>query len=66
MPEYIVWTDVTERKTLRAHGFREAVSKYHKDVGEMPETWNGTLYVRDDTGDERTFRRRPEAEEEVA
>lgn len=58
MAQYTVWSNTTEKKTVKAHGFREAVSKYHAQVGEMPEKWDGVLHVADDTGDERSFRRR--------
>ena len=61
MPKFTVWTNATEEKTLRAHGFREAVSKYHEEVGDMPPTWNSELHVRHKRGEEHTFHHRQAA-----
>lgn len=61
MPDFTVWTNATPEKTVKAHGRREAVSKYHEMVGDMPETWNGELHVRDQSGEECVYRRRQAA-----
>jgi hypothetical protein len=61
MPKFTLWTNATQEKTVRAHGFQEAIAKYHEEVGEMPQTWNGELHVKSEDGEERTFRRREAA-----
>ncbi len=62
MTEYHVWTDVTEKQTIKAHEPREAAAKYHELVGKMPDKWDGTLFVRDESNKEEwTYRRRAAA-----
>lgn len=61
MPRFTVWTGVTEEKKIQAKEPSEAVSKYHEQVGDMPKTWDGVLHVRDEEGEEVTFRRREAA-----
>lgn len=58
MPKYTVWTNVTERKMINAAGPTEAASEYHREIGAMPDNWDGTLHVRDEEGEERSFRRK--------
>ena len=61
MPNFTVWTNATPEKTLKAHGHREAASKYHAQAGEMPDQWDGELHVRGDDGEERIYRVRKAA-----
>jgi hypothetical protein len=62
MPKYTVWTNATDEKEITAQTPGDAAGKYHKAVGDMPEKWDGQLFVRDEEADEViTFRRREAA-----
>lgn len=59
--KYTVWTNATEEKTISADTPGDAAGKYHKAVGDMPKNWDGQLFVRDESGEEITFRRKEAA-----
>jgi len=61
MPRFTVWTNATEERSFTTEEPREAVSKYHEEIGEMPKTWDGELHVRDEEEHEITYRRREAA-----
>jgi len=61
MKKYTVWTNATEEKTYTVKEPREACSRYHEEIGDMPKTWDGVLHVRDEEGEEITYRRREAA-----
>ncbi len=61
MPKYTVWTNATDEKTITASSAVEAASKYHNDVGALPNEWDGVLHVRDEQNEEVMFRRREAA-----
>lgn len=61
MAKYMVRTNATEEKTIDAKEPGEAASKYHEMLGEMPENWDGALHVRDEHGEEWSYRRREAA-----
>ena len=61
MPQYTVWTMSTAEKAVEASTPQEAAARYHETIGQMPEEWDGTLYVRDAREEEWTYRRRKAA-----
>ena len=61
MPKYVVWTNVTDKKTVDAKDPQEAASRYHEAVGSLPEGWDRALHVRDEHDEEWTYRRREAA-----
>lgn len=61
MPKFTVWTNVTDKKTIDAADPREAASKYHEMTGNLTEKWDGALHVRDEHGEEWSYRRRQAA-----
>ena len=61
MKEFKVWTNVTEERAIKAEDPREAVSKFHETVGQLPDGWDGALHVRDEQGEEWSYQRRQAA-----
>lgn len=61
MSKYQVWTNVSPERTVNARSPLEAVSLYHNEVGKLDEKWDHTLHVKDEHGEEYSFKRREAA-----
>jgi hypothetical protein len=58
MAKFTVWTNTSDRKAVNADDPREAAALYHQTVGALPDAWDGTLCVRNEEGQEWSFKRR--------
>ncbi len=61
MAKYTVWTNVSPKRTVQAKSPLDAVSLYHNEVGELSDQWDGVLNVKDEHGEDYTFRRKKAA-----
>ncbi|MHB9025549.1 MAG: hypothetical protein ACYC7E_15500 [Armatimonadota bacterium] len=58
MAKYVVWTNVTDKRTVEADTPQEATTRYHQALETLPDGWDKTFFVQDEQGEEEwTFRR---------